>query len=319
MSNDHWLNYLVSEDVVLARSRVSGEWGIQLEQTAGAYFHSVGEGAAYVKIEGGSDIELGPGDIVVFPQGSSHLLRGSPTSKVVPLSHFIQDSQTRSSNAANATTLLCGSFGIARYMNMPAIKSLPSVMHLKVPDDGSNTAFVDTLKQLCNEVEHAEMGSEMVVRHLLSTLFIYILRQWSETQPNLANTWFSSLQNQHVAKALERIHKQPAENWTIDTLAQVAGLSRSLFAKQFQESVGESPYLYLTRWRIGIAAQLLSQTDISVGEVAKKTGYNSGYSFVRAFKQVLGKTPKQHRTSRPTIDGAPVNSCGLTDQLLSRY
>jgi AraC-like DNA-binding protein len=301
MSNDHWLNYLVSEDVVLARSRVSGEWGIRLEQTAGAYFHSVGEGAAYVQIEGGSDIELGPGDIVVFPQGSSHLLRGSPTSKVVPLSQFIQDSETRSSNASNATTLLCGSFGIARYMNMPAIKSLPSVMHLKVQSDGPNTAFVDTVK------------------HLLSTLFIYILRQWSETQPNLANTWFSALQNQHVAKALECIHKQPAENWTIETLAQVAGLSRSLFAKQFQESVGESPYVYLTRWRIGIAAQLLSQTDISVGEVAKKTGYNSGYSFVRAFKQVLGKTPKQHRSSRQSINGSPVNSCGLTGQLLSHY
>lgn len=314
---DHWLNYLVSEDVILARSRVNGEWGIQLEQTVGAYFHFVGEGTAYVQIEDGSEIPLGPGDIVVFPQGSPHRLRGTLTSKVVPLSQFIQDTDTRNSGDPGATTLLCGSFGIARYLIMPAIKSLPKVMHVKAPGNDANAPFADTLRQLCNEVENATMGSEIVVRHLLSTLFIYVLRQWSEDQPILAGTWFSSLQNQHVAKALECIHKSPAENWTIDTLAHEAGLSRSLFAKEFHESVGETPHLYLTRWRLGIAAQLLSQTDIKISLLAQRIGYRSEYSFVRAFKQAHGITPTQHRIARHKADGTSGKVCGVTDQLLA--
>jgi AraC-like DNA-binding protein len=312
MSNaDHWLNYLVCEDVVLARSRVHGHWGIELEHTAGAYFHFVGEGRAYVQIEGSPQITLGPGDIVVFPQGSSHRLRGTVTSKTVPLSQFIRDAEVRSSPAVDATTLLCGSFGIARYMIMPAVKSLPRLMHLKAPADGSNAPFAQTLQQLCDEVESAGMGSEIVVRHLLSTLFVYVLRQWSELHPTLAQNWFSSLQNQHVAKALECIHKDPAENWTIDTLAHEAGLSRSLFARQFHESVAETPHLYLTRWRLGIAAQLLGQTDLSVSELAKKIGYRSVYSFVRAFKQAQGLTPTQHRASRRAARAASGTTCGL--------
>jgi AraC family transcriptional activator of mtrCDE len=314
---DHWLNYLVSEDVVLARSRVKGDWGIRLEQTAGAYFHFIGEGTAYVQIDGGSEITLGPGDIVVFPQGSSHHLRGTLTSKVVPLSQFLRDSETRSNPDAGATTLLCGSFGIARYLTMPAIKSLPKLMHLGAPANGLNSPFTETLRQLCIEVENVKMGSDTVVRHLLSTLFIYVLRQWSESQPTLASTWFSSLQNQHVAKALECIHNHPAENWTIQTLAHEAGLSRSLFAKQFHEAVGETPHLYLTRWRLGIAAQLLSQTDIGVSELAMKIGYKSENSFVRAFKQSRGMTPKQHRFARRRADSSHGEACGLTGQLLA--
>ncbi|MFK3971819.1 AraC family transcriptional regulator [Pseudomonas sp. NPDC087358] len=314
---DHWLNYLVSEDVVLARSRVKGNWGIRLEQTAGAYFHFIGEGTAYVQIDGGPEISLGPGDIVVFPQGSSHHLRGTLTSEVVPLSQFLRDSETRSNPDAGATTLLCGSFGIARYLIMSAIKSLPKLMHLKAPVNGSNSPFAETLRQLCIEVENVKMGSDTVVRHLLSTLFIYVLRQWSQSQHTQAGTWFSSLQNQHVAKALACIHNFPTTNWTIETLAHEAGLSRSLFAKQFHEAVGETPHLYLTRWRLGIADQLLSQTDISVGELAMKIGYNSEYSFARAFKQSRGTTPNQHRLARRKAEISQGEACGLTGQLLA--
>lgn len=120
-----------------------------------------------------------------------------------------------------------------------------------------------------------------------------------------------------VAKALECIHSFPATNWTIETLAHEAGLSRSLFAKQFHEAVGETPHLYLTRWRLGIADQLLSQTEISVGELAMKIGYNSEYSFARAFKQSRGTTPNQHRLARRKAEISQGEACGLTGQLLA--
>jgi AraC family transcriptional activator of mtrCDE len=312
---DHWLNYLVSEDVVLARSKLKGEWGVQLEQSEGAYFHFISDGTAYVQIEGEPEVTLGAGELVVFPQGSPHYLRSAPGSKTLPLAEFIGNREARNSKDPHATGLLCGAFGIARYLTIPAVKSLPALMHLQAQSAGASAAFTMTLRQLCEEVENVRMGSEVVARHLLSTLFVYVMRQWFDDHPLSDTSWFSSLQNQQIARALACIHQNPGATWTIDGLAHEAGMSRSLFAKQFHESVGETPHLYLTRWRIGIAVQLLNQTDITVSELAEQTGYRSEYSFIRAFKQIRGITPTQHRLTRVAAKALPVSPCAHTAQL----
>lgn len=312
---NHWLNYLVSEDAVLARSKLKGDWGVQLEQSEGAYFHFISDGTAYVQIEGEPEVTLGPSDLVVFPQGSPHFLRSAPGSKTLPLSEFIGNTEARNSKDPHATGLLCGAFGIARYLTMPAVKSLPVLMHLQAQPTVASKHLTVTLSHLCEEVESAKMGSYLVARHLLSTLFVYVMRQWFDTYPTFETSWFPSLQNHQIARALACIHRNPAASWTIDGLAHEAGMSRSLFAKQFHDSVGATPHLYLTRWRIGIAVQLLNQTDITVSKLAEQTGYRSEYSFIRAFKQIRGITPTQHRLARFAAKSLPVAPCAHTAEL----
>ena len=78
-------------------------------------------------------------------------------------------------------------------------------------------------------------------------------------------------------------------------LAKEAGLSRAAFARQFNASVGEPPHSYLTRWRMGIAAQLLEETDLRVAEIAAHVGYESEFSFSRAFKRARGLAPIRFR------------------------
>jgi AraC family transcriptional activator of mtrCDE len=165
-------------------------------------------------------------------------------------------------------------------------------LHLRA---SGNSSIASTLKQLRQELENRGIGSELIVRPLLSALFIYILREWAETRPAETESWFSALQSPHVARALARIHEKPSHGWTLDALADEAGLSRSAFAKQFTASVGEPPHGYLVRWRMGIAAQLLKQTGMRVSEIAAQVGYASEYSFSRAFKQARGMSPGQAR------------------------
>jgi methylphosphotriester-DNA--protein-cysteine methyltransferase len=74
-----------------------------------------------------------------------------------------------------------------------------------------------------------------------------------------------------------------------------AGLSRAAFARNFSASVGEPPHSYLTRWRMGIAAQLLEETDLRLTEIAPRVGYRSEFSFSRAFKLARGVSPIQYR------------------------
>lgn len=80
-------------------------------------------------------------------------------------------------------------------------------------------------------------------------------------------------------------------------------MSRAAFARNFTDSVGEPPHSYLTRWRMGIAAQLLEETPLRLGEVGAHVGYRSEFSFSRAFKSARGVSPTQYR--RTALDRKP--------------
>ncbi|MFJ5295587.1 AraC family transcriptional regulator [Pseudomonas sp. NPDC088368] len=298
MNADHWLKYITAEGIVISQSHLKGDWGIEMASADGSYFHFVAQGGAFFSIDGMDEVQLCAGDLIVLPQGDAHKLKRTKNSSTVSLGHFVKHSNGLHRKDPDATSFLCGAIGIDRHMVMPAIKSLPRSLHLKAGSGNVAPTTIEVLKQLRTEVENAQLGSQVVIRNLLSTLFVYVLREWSENAKAEAGTWFSAMQNPHIAKALACIHERPNHNWTLDRLAQEANLSRSTFANQFRDSVGETPHSYLTRWRLGIAAQLLNQTTLSIGEIAYKVGYRSEFSFNRAFKAARGRTAAKERESR---------------------
>jgi AraC-like DNA-binding protein len=89
------------------------------------------------------------------------------------------------------------------------------------------------------------------VRNLLSSLFVYFMRDWADAASPTVKDWFSAVRSTDIARALARIHEAPARAWTLEGLARRAGLSRAAFARNFSASVGEPPRSYLTRWRMG--------------------------------------------------------------------
>ena len=114
------------------------------------------------------------------------------------------------------------------------------------------------------------------MRHLLSTLFVYVLREWADAALPLAGNWFSALRSPHIARALACIYEAPANDWTLDALAEAAGLSRSAFAAQFRTSVGEPSHSYLIRWRMGLRPNSWSTPDCGwrKSQPASATGRN---------------------------------------------
>jgi AraC family transcriptional activator of mtrCDE len=91
------------------------------------------------------------------------------------------------------------------------------------------------------------------------------------------------------------MHDSPERAWTLQELAKAAGLSRATFARQFHASIGEPPHGYLTRWRMGVAARLLQETNLRLSEIALRVGYQSEFSFSRAFRRSRGVAPVQFR------------------------
>src|SRR5262249_37287452 len=103
------------------------------------------------------------------------------------------------------------------------------------------------------------------------------------------------LRDPFVGKALSLIHARPTHCWTIEDLARDIGLSRSVLAERFTELVGIPPMHYLAKWRMQIAAGLLSSGGANIATVAAQTGYGSEAAFSRAFKRMVGVSPSAHR------------------------
>jgi AraC-like DNA-binding protein len=95
---------------------------------------------------------------------------------------------------------------------------------------------------------------------------------------------------------LALLHRKPAHPWTIATLANEVGISRSVLAERFRRYLSETPIAYLTRWRLQLGAQLLKSTSSSVAEIAAEAGYESEPAFNRAFKREFSLPPARFRT-----------------------
>jgi AraC-like DNA-binding protein len=78
-------------------------------------------------------------------------------------------------------------------------------------------------------------------------------------------------------------------------MAEEVGMSRSKFAERFRALVGEPPLAYLTRWRMHSAARLLADESLTVGEVARRVGYESETAFSKAFRRVFDTAPGTYR------------------------
>ena len=295
-----WLKAVRADGLVLARTRVAGPWGFAVQPRNAVVFHFVAEGRAFLRQPDKKTMALQAGELVLIPRGGEHELVHSSRGKTIQLETFLAKRDGVIDTDPKAVTLICGEFNMDRHLALPALRALPRAVSLRVGMEPGSSPLSDTLRMLRTEVETPNFGNQIVVRNLLSSLFVYFMRDWADAASPTAKDWFSAVRSTHTARALARIHEAPERAWTLEALAREAGMSRAAFARNFSASVGEPPHSYLTRWRMGIAAQLLETTDLRLSEIASRVGYRSEFSFGRAFKLARGVSPIQYRCATPT-------------------
>src|SRR5260221_14585556 len=97
-----------------------------------------------------------------------------------------------------------------------------------------------------------------------------------------------------MGTALSAIHDRVNTPWTVESLAEAAGMSRSAFAARFKELLGQTPLEYVTEWRMQKAMRVLQQHDKKLIDVARLVGYEADAAFSKAVKRVVGGNPRQH-------------------------
>ena len=119
-------------------------------------------------------------------------------------------------------------------------------------------------------------GAESVRLRLSELMFVEVIRRHVAALPPEQAGWLAGLRDEYIGRALGLLHERAAHGWTLDELASDVGLSRSAFADRFTRLVGEPPMQYLTRWRMQMAARLLTDGSAKVAAIAVEVGLRLG-------------------------------------------
>lgn len=266
-------------------------------------FHLVTEGKGYVRIEeDGRAVSLEAGDIVILPHGDAHLMgNGPPVTPMDSAPHlrrvFAEGRMLSQCGGGGETTkLVCGYLTCDPQLSQIFLAGLPPIVKVNIRDCPSGQWLEDTFRYSVDHAEVSGPGGTAVIAKLSEVLFVETLRRYIEKLPPTQRGWLAGVRDPDVGKALALLHKQPAHPWTIASLANEVGVSRSVLAERFRHYLSDTPMGYLTRWRLQLAAQELTSTSKSVAEVAGDVGYESEPSFNRAFKREFGVPPARFRS-----------------------
>jgi AraC-like DNA-binding protein len=198
---------------------------------------------------------------------------------------------------AERVRIVCCFLGCDERPYNPLLTSLPTVIHLPAAGPQATTGWIGTLLSAAvRESGSARAGSENVLSRLSELMFVEAIRQYLETLPATQTGWLAGLRDPVVGQALATLHGQACETWTVERLARLVGLSRSVLAERFTEMVGHPPMQYLALWRMQLASRLLLDGG-HVAAVACAVGYESESAFSRTFKKLVGQAPAAWRRS----------------------
>ena len=233
------------------------------------HLHIVRHGRATVFHPDRAAIEIETPSVLFYPRALSHRL-------VVP--------------DAGAADVLCATISFAGGTLNPLARSLPD--SLLVPLDSVAT-LAATLDVLYQEAGADAYGRQVILDRLCEVLIVQLLR-YAVSSELIGHGALAGASNIFLARALSALHARPGQAWSIASLADEAGMSRSAFSRLFHDVIGVTPAAYLADCRI-VAAQRLLDEDRPVGTVALEVGYGSQPAFTKAFTRRVGMSPREWR------------------------
>ncbi len=264
-------------------------------------FHLVLAGTACVGLSGLNSTELlQQGDFVIIPRGQGHYLGDGPERKD-GRSHSIpgetyQPEFQRFNDTLDQTLLLCGYFQFAQGMPSILTSQLPDLLITRSNVANRSVQIGQIASMLRDELGRNDQPQTVILNRLTEVLFYHAIRQWLDRELSQGGA-LQALADMKLQRVFEEIHQNPAQPWTVESLAKVAGQSRTVFAAHFKQATGISPISYLGHWRTELACKLLVESEYGIDQIALESGYRDTTAFSRAFKKTTGSSPGNYRRS----------------------
>jgi AraC-like DNA-binding protein len=300
------LSGIRAEGSVVSHAVLTAPWTIRFADGAPLTMVSVLRGGGTLLLSDGTERAVGVGDTAIVRGPAPFHLADQPATVHRPhteyeIACFTPDAECAGQDLGgihwgagpqDATALIVGAYRASGHRHERLLRTLPPV--LVINEDVEVCAWLETAAA---DAARLTAGSQALMDRLLDWALVCTLRTWFDRAGADAPSWYRGLADPVLAPALQAFHDRPAENWTVASLATRAGVSRALFAKRFTELMGRPPLAYLTECRMADAEALLSDTDLSIAQIARSVGYADAFGFSAAFKRHRGLSPSTFRAA----------------------
>jgi AraC-like DNA-binding protein len=279
---------------------ISGDMAVQFPRHQGVKCYAVVSGQCWLSVESIPDpVLLTAGDCFLLPRGLPFTLSTDLALTLVDYRILIETPQYRdaaSSHEAWEHYIVGGHFVLSGGHAEILLGALPPIVHIRKESD--KAAMRWSLERLKQEVRHPQPGGTLIAQQLAYMMLVQALRLHLADGARGSVGWLFALSDKQMSAAIACMHDNPGQPWTLQTLAEQVGMSRSVFAQRFKDTVGATPMEYLTRWRMLLAGDRLKHSDDSLSSIATSLGYESESAFGKAFRRVIGCSPRQYSRGR---------------------
>ncbi len=154
---------------------------------------------------------------------------------------------------------------------------------------------LDRVRGLYEEIEAKRVDYPLAVRTYLADILFVVSRHYRLSGCELAPSNQRAREFDRLLEVFSFIRKNCHERLPLERMAKMAHMSPGYFCRFFKATTGDTPTGYILRLRVDLAADLLSNSAMSVTDVAYATGFSSHSYFDRVFKRLKGMTPLEYR------------------------
>jgi AraC-like DNA-binding protein len=291
------LSLLEPRSYITAGFDAGGSWALELDDLAGRIkCYAVLRGTCWLRIETDpTPVCLAEGDCFILPRGLKAVIASDLDA--TPFQASLTLDPNRSGEVVTyqggGDVFLVGSrFAVSGKHAELMLETLPPLIRIEAAQDSAK--FRLFIELMMEELREGRPGACQVAQNLSHMMLAQALRLFVETMPEGQTGWLAALADARLGTAISAMFAAPGQNWTLEELAGLAGMSRTSFAERFRHRVGEPPLAYLARWRmISAAARLMRGTE-SIPAIALSLGYSSEHGFNTAFKRIMGQPPRRY-------------------------
>ena len=277
--------------------RIQSGWRMTFPVFKVITVHFVLRGAGHVQVNNSLPLAFAPSSVLVIPALQPHWVGDAgPFAAVRPAAekcNLIGDGlvEFTAGDGADDTLLLCAAVSAPHHAALGLFDLLRRPVVDPISASGIPSFIFDAMRQ---EIAEAGLGTQAMCQALMKQALVVLLRQhWSAAESD--SLVAGVLHHPRLARAVVAIIEEPAANHTVDSLADLAGMSRASFSDHFSRTFGQGPIDFMQKTRLRVAARLLEVTDLPIKAIAASVGYAGSRPFSRAFEATYGTLPTRFR------------------------
>ncbi len=297
---DRLLSSLEAHVNSFAICEVQRGFSLALEPMKAPIAHYVLRGNGRLRLDRGIEIPLRQHDFLLLPPERPHWIevpggalievRG-PDHCTALIDGMLRIAATQERAPDLVTT--CGMIEATYAGSLGLFDRLAETISIHLED---GTPLRRAVEAMLEEIAEPKLGSHTLSEALLKQCLVLLIRELASDPARIE--WLFGRVNPRLLQPVLAMVDNPSHDFSLEGLAELAGMSRSGFSAQFTATFGQSAIDFLKSIRLRRAARLLERTDLPVSMIARSIGYESRTYFSRAFRAEFDLDPRAYRARR---------------------